>query len=233
PGNALASIVASLHDADRRVTISGYYDDVRELTDVENARIADLPFEDAAYAEAVGVDALTGENGFTTLQRKWARPTLDVNGMIGGFTGKGAMTVIPSKVSSKMSMRIVPDQDPETISKAFDDAVRAACPPGIRLEIQTHAMCGPYISDLDSVGMKAAAEAMTLGFRAPPVYMREGGSLPILPLFKEVLGADSLMLGFCEPDCNAHSPNEFFGLDDFHRGIRTAATFLHLLSGSK
>ncbi|MHC5109641.1 MAG: dipeptidase [Planctomycetota bacterium] len=231
PGNALADIVASLKDADQRVTIPGYYEKVRELTDVEKERIKALPFSDNEYAASLGLEDLQGEQGYSTLERKWARPTLDVNGMIGGFTGEGAMTVIPARVSSKMSMRIVPDQDPAEISSAFDDAVQAACPPGIKIEITTHAMCGPYVADLDSPGMRAAERAIKAGYGKDPIFMREGGSLPILPLFKQILGADSLMPGFCYPDCNAHGPNEFFKIADLHAGTRTIAMFLNELAG--
>ncbi len=230
PGNALATIIAALRDADNRVTVPGFYDDVRELTSEERGRISELPFDEAAYLAAMGAPALAGEKGYSTLERRWARPTLDVNGIFGGFTGEGAATVIPAKVSAKVSMRIVPDQDPDKVSKAFDEAVRRACPPGVNLEITTHGGCRAYVSPTDSPGMRAAADAIKAGFGRPPVLIREGGTLPILPLFKEVLGADSLMLGLCVPDCNAHGPNEFFGLSDFHSGTKMAAHFMHLLA---
>ncbi len=233
PGNALAAIVASLRDGDNRVTIPGFYDNVRDLTNDERAAIKKLPFDEDGYRQSIDVPSLEGERGFSTLERKWARPTLDVNGMIGGFTDEGASTVIPAKMSGKMSMRIVPDQDPERISEAFDAAVRAACPPGVKLEIKTHASCSAYLGELDSPGMKAASAAIEAGFGKAPVFIREGGSLPILPLFKDVLGADSLMLGFCTPDCNAHGPDEYFRIDDLHRGTKTSACFMNLLAGAK
>ncbi len=223
PGNALATIIASLRDRDNRVTIPGFYDDVRSLTEEEKARMRELPFQEAEYIEAMGAPSLEGEKGFSTLERRWARPTLDVNGMIGGFTGEGAATVIPAKVSAKVSMRIVPDQDPQKISEAFDEAVRAACPAGVGLAIIDHGSCAAYVAPLDSPGMAAAQDAIEAGFGKRPVFTREGGTLPILPLFKDVLGADSLMIGLCLPDCNAHGPNEFFALLDFQNGIRTAA----------
>jgi acetylornithine deacetylase/succinyl-diaminopimelate desuccinylase-like protein len=232
PGNALAAIIASLRDADRRVTIPGFYDDVRELTDEERAAMKQLPFDEEGYRTVMGVPVLDGEEGYTTLERRWARPTLDVNGLLAGFTGKGASTVIPAQAVAKVSMRIVPDQDPERISEAFDRAVRAAVPGGVTLDIATHAMCGAYLASLDSPGIKAAADAIEAGFGKPPVFTREGGSLPILPLFKDVLGADSLLMGFCHPDCNAHGPDEFFGLADFQNGIKTAAYFMERLARS-
>lgn len=233
PGNALAQIITSMRDANNRVTIPGFYNDVLELTDAERERMRELPFDESEYLKQMGAPALDGEAGYTTLERRWARPTLDVNGMFGGFTGEGASTIIPAKVSAKVSMRIVPDQNPEKISAAFDQTVKAAAPPGVRVEILTHAACGPYVSNLDSPGMAAAVEAVTAGFGKPPVFTREGGSLPILPLFKDVLGADSLLIGLCVPECNAHGPNEFFALDDFHNGIRTAAHFIHRLGQVK
>ncbi|UCE60600.1 MAG: dipeptidase [Phycisphaerales bacterium] len=226
PGNVLAEIIASLKDADNRVTIPGFYDDVRELTDEERDSIRSLDFDEAGYLAAMGAPSLDGEQGYTTLERRWARPTCDVCGLFGGFTGEGASTIIPATVMGKVSMRLVPDQDPEGISKAFDDAVRAAAPKGVKLEIKTHATCAPYVCPLESPGMKAATEAIEAGFGTKPLLTREGGSLPILPLFKEVLGADSLLMGFCNPDCNAHGPNEFLGVDDFHNGIKAAAHFV-------
>jgi acetylornithine deacetylase/succinyl-diaminopimelate desuccinylase-like protein len=230
PGNALATIIAALRDADNRVTIPHFYDDVRELTGEERARLKELPFDESAYLAAMGAPALTGEKGYGTLERRWARPTVDVNGMFGGFTGEGASTIIPAKVSAKVSMRIVPDQNPDKVSKAFDEAVRALCPPGVMVEIRSHGACAAYVTPMDSPGMRVAADAMEAGFGKRPYFIREGGTLPILPLFKEVLGADSLMMGFCVPDCNAHGPNEFMALSDFHAGIKTAAHFMHLLA---
>ncbi len=232
PGNALAVIIASLRDKENRVTIPGFYDNVRSLGDDERARMKEVPFDESAYLASMGAPGLDGEAGFSTLERRWVRPTLDVNGLMGGFVGEGASTVIPAKVMGKVSMRIVPDQDPEAISKAFDDAVYAAAPKRVRVEILTHAIAGPYVGPIDSAGMAAAADAMEAGFGKRPVFTREGGTLPILPLFKEVLGADSLMMGFCDPNCNAHGPNEFFSLSDFHRGTKTAAHFYHRLAAT-
>ena len=230
PGNALASMIASLRDGDNRVTIPGFYEDVRDLAPGEQAQLTELPFDENAYLDTMGAPALGGEKGYTTLERRWVRPTLDVNGMIGGFTGEGASTVIPARVSAKVSMRIVPDQNPDRISKAFDTAIRKACPDGVRLEILDHGSAAAYVAPTESVGMKAAAGAIEAGFGKRPFLIREGGTLPILPLFKEVLGADSLMLGFCVPDCNAHGPNEFFVLSDFHAGTRTSAHLMNLLA---
>ncbi len=233
PGNALASIIASLKDIYNRCTIPGFYDDVRELDDAEREQLLNLPFDEAAYRQSLGVDELVGERGYPTQLRKWVRPTLDVNGICGGFTGEGASTIIPAKVMAKVSMRLVPDQDPAKISQAFDQTVKAAAPAGVRVEVHTHASCGPYVSELGSPGMTAAAAAIEAAWGKAPVFMREGGSLPILPMFKEILGADSIMMGFCDPNSNVHGPNEWLGLDDFHNGIKAAAHFLDKLAVQK
>jgi acetylornithine deacetylase/succinyl-diaminopimelate desuccinylase-like protein len=230
PGNALAKIIASLRDHENRVTIPGFYDDVRDLAVEEKKKMNALPFDEEGYRRTIGVSELDGEKGYTTIERRWARPTLDVNGMFGGFTGKGASTIIPMKVSAKVSMRLVPDQDPDKIARAFDETVMRLAPRGVKIEILNHSHCGPYVSNLNSPGMEAAKKAVALGYGKEPVFIREGGSLPILPMFKQVLGADSLMIGFCLPDCNAHGPNEFFALEDLHCGARTAAHFMNLMS---
>jgi acetylornithine deacetylase/succinyl-diaminopimelate desuccinylase-like protein len=226
PGNALCKIINSLRDSDNRVTIPGFYEQVRAISATEKTQMKGLPFNEDAYRQGMGVSSLEGEKGFTTLERRWARPTVDVNGLFGGFMGKGGSTIIPAKVGCKISMRLVPDQDFQKISKAFDAAVLAAAPPGVKVEVHTHSACAPYVAPLESPGMKAAAQALEAGFGKAPVFIREGGTLPILPLFKQVLGADSLMLGFCMPDCNAHGPNEFFGLSDLHNGSKAAAHFM-------
>lgn len=230
PGNALAVIIASLRDKDNRVTIPGFYDDVRPIGDDERKKMAALNFDEKGYMNAMGCPSLEGEKGFSTLERRWARPTVDVNGLGGGFMGEGASTVIPARVFGKVSMRIVPDQDPAKIAKAFEKAVMAAAPPGVRVEILDHSSCSAYVSPMGTTGMDAAGEALKLGFGKAPVFIREGGTLPILPMFKKVLGADSIMMGFCMPDCNAHGPNEYFGLDDFHKGTRASAYFVDVLA---
>ncbi|MCO6437470.1 MAG: dipeptidase [Phycisphaerae bacterium] len=233
PGNALAAIIAALRDAKNRVTIPGFYDDVREPTDEERKRMKALPFDERKYAETIGVPELDGEAGYSTIERRWARPTLDVNGLLGGFIGEGSSTVIPARVMAKVSMRIVPNQDPEKIGRAFDDVVRKLTPKGVRLEIKHHASAGAYMCPLDSPGMKAVETAVERGFGKKPVFIREGGTLPILPLFKQVLGAESLMPGFCVPDCNAHGPNEFLAVEDFIRGIKTSAHLMQLMGEMK
>ena len=210
PGNVLARIIAGLKDQNGRITIPGFYDDVRDLTPQERQSIAALPFDEQAYLESLGSPALHGEAGYTTLERRWTRPTLDVNGLFGGFMGEGASTIIPARMTAKVSMRIVPDQQPQTIAKAFDDAVRARTPDGTRVEIIDHAHAPPYVCPLDCPGLKAGMAALEAGYGKKPALIREGGTLPILAMFRQVLGAESIMLGFCDPNCNAHGPNEFF-----------------------
>ena len=230
PGNVLAKIIASLKDADEHVTIPGFYDDVQTISPAERDALAGLPFDEAAYLESTGSPALSGEAGFTTLQRRWVRPTLDVNGLFGGFAGEGGSTIIPARVGAKVSMRVVPDQDPQKISAAFDEAVRSLAPDGVRVEIKTMAAAAAYVCPLDSPGLKAAVEAVAGGYGKRPVLIREGGTLPILPMFREVLGAESIMMGFCVPDCRAHGPNEFFALHDLFCGTKSAARFLDSLA---
>jgi acetylornithine deacetylase/succinyl-diaminopimelate desuccinylase-like protein len=230
PANALAVIIASLRDQDNRVTIPGFYDDVRPLADDEKKKMKTLPFDEDAYRKGMGVSSLEGEKGYSTLERRWARPTLDVNGLLSGFTGKGSSTIIPSIAMAKVSMRIVPDQDPKIIAKAFKEAVKKAAPPGVEIEILDHASAGAYVCPINTPGVAAATEAFKKGYGKAPVLIREGGTLPILPMFKEVLGAESIMMGLCMSDCNAHGPNEFFHLSDLHNGAKSSAHFVNELA---
>ena len=227
PANVLAEVIASLTDGDGRVTIPGFYDDVQPLGDAERKSLAALDFDEAAYLATLGSPALTGEAGYTTLQRRWARPTLDVNGLSAGYQGQGASTIIPARATAKISMRLVPQQDPEAISASFDRLVRQVCGDRVRVQIAEHGLCRAYMAPLDSQWMAAARRALEAGFGQKPALIREGGTLPILPTFKEMLGADCLLLGFCRPDCNAHGPNEFFHIEDFLAGAVTGA---HLLA---
>jgi len=226
PGNVLAAIVASLHDARNKVTIPGFYEDVMPLSDEERERLAEVGLTETQLLEKTGSPAPAGEPGYSAAERCCARPTLDVNGLVSGYAGEGAATIIPSRAIAKVSMRLVAHQDPGRISRAFDQAVRQACPPTVKLAIENYAHCPAYIAPTDSPGMRAAIKALTDSYGRRPLLTREGGTLPILPLFKEVLGADSLMLGFAVPDCNLHSPNEFFCLRDFGTGTRCVLRFL-------
>ncbi|MFQ5422898.1 MAG: dipeptidase [Phycisphaerae bacterium] len=232
PANELAKLIASFHDAEARVTIPGFYDAVREMSADEVKMMESLPYDEARFLADVGSPKTHGEKGYGALHRRWARPTLDVNGIYGGYMEPGSSTIIPSFAGAKISMRLVPDQKAEEIDRLFEEAVRARVPDTVVVEILSHACCDPYLANLDSPGMKAARKAIGSGFGKEPVLIREGGSLPILPMFKQILGADSLMLGYCQPNCNAHSPNEFLHVRDFEAGMRSTAALFGLLDAA-
>ena len=230
PANVLAALIAGLHDADGRVTIPGFYDDVAEISAGERAQINALPFDERQYLADVGSPAACGERGYTTNERRWMRPTLDVNGIYGGFMAEGANTIIPARAGAKVSMRLVPNQSGERLSARFDETIRARCPATVRLEILNHGHADAYVAPLDSRPMQAARKALHESFGREPAFIREGGSLPILPMFRRLLGADSLMLGFAGPNCNAHGPNEKACLADLDRGAEAVARLLaHLV----
>jgi acetylornithine deacetylase/succinyl-diaminopimelate desuccinylase-like protein len=226
PANVLAELVASLTDGDGRVTIPGFYDDVQPPSDGERKSLAALGFDEGAYLASLGSPALAGEAGYTTLERRWTRPTLDVNGLSAGYQGQGASTIIPARASAKISMRLVPQQDPEAISASFDRLVRQICGNRVRAQIAEHGLCRAYMAPPDSPWMAAARRALAAGFGRQPALIREGGTLPILPVFKEMLGVDCLLLGYCRPDCNAHGPNEFFHIEDFVAGAVSGVRLL-------
>ncbi len=223
PATVLAQVIAGLRDADERVTIPGFYDDVAAPSDDERRQLRSLPLADEEFAAAIGAPGVAGECGFSTNERRWVRPTLDVNGIYGGFMAEGANTIIPKMAGAKVSMRLVPDQDGGKLSEQFDAAVRTLCPDTVRLEILNHGHADAYATSLDSKPMRAAHRALREAFEREPALVREGGSLPILPMFKKVLGADSLMLGFAGPNCNAHGPNENAVLADLDRGAEAVA----------
>ncbi|MFM2094717.1 MAG: Succinyl-diaminopimelate desuccinylase [Planctomycetota bacterium] len=231
PANALCRILASLIDAQGRIQIPGFYDDVVALTDRERKQFAALPFDEQDFQNQIGVKGLTGEAGFTTLERRWARPTFDINGVWGGYQGEGAKTVLPAKAGAKFSFRLVPNQDPHKISESLKQFLHTLCPPGITMElIDMHGATGVLVP-LDSPYMAAASRAIEVGFGKSPVYIREGGSIPIVTKFKTALGVDTLLLGWGLNDDNAHSPNEKFNLADFQRGIQASAQLWHELAG--
>ena len=224
PCNALSVLLASLKGPDGRILIPGFYDAVRPLADWERAEFAKLPFSEAEFQASVGVTSLEGEVGFTTLERKWARPTCDVNGIYGGYQGPGPKTVLPCKAGAKFSFRLVPDQNPKTISVLFRACVQRVCPPGIVIEkIVDHHGAPAVLVNVETPGMQAAVRAIEVGFGKAPFFIREGGSIPVVGLLKEHLGVDTLLLGWGQSDDNLHGPNEKFSLADFHRGIKSSA----------
>jgi acetylornithine deacetylase/succinyl-diaminopimelate desuccinylase-like protein len=227
PATVLARIITSLHDPKTwRIRAPGFYDDVRPLTTWERRQFRALPFSEKNYRRALGVPRLAGEAGYSTLERRWARPTLEVNGIFGGYQGEGGKTVIPSWAGAKFTARLVPNQKPDHVLRCIKRHLRRVTPPGVRLEITDQHGCEAYIAPVRSRWTQAAERALRSAWGKHPVYIREGGSIPIVTAFKRILGADSLMIGLGLPDANAHAPNENFDLDVFAKGIATSRALL-------
>ena len=231
PIQALSEMIASLHDKNGKITIKGFYDNVRALTKTERNAYKKLPWSDKNYAKQLGLKHLYGEKGFTTLERLWARPTLECNGIWGGYTGEGAKTVLPSKASAKISMRLVPDQTSTKAAKLFEQHLKKIAPKTITVRVKALHGGEPAITSIDSPGVRAAVVALEKAFGKKPLYQREGGSIPIVVQFKNILGLDTVLLGFGLPDENAHAPNEFINLDNFFGGMRTCVHFYDELPG--
>ncbi|TFG66426.1 MAG: dipeptidase, partial [Gemmatimonadales bacterium] len=231
PANALAEIIAGLKDENERVTIPGFYDRVRDVTDADRLDMEKLPHSDEAFLAETGAPALDGEAGYTTMERLGYRPTLDVNGMLSGFTGEGAKTVLPARAMAKISMRLVPNQDPGEIEKLFTEHVMRIAPNGVTVKVKSHHGGWPWAADPTHPVFDAAAAALKSAFGREPVYMREGGSIPIIPLFEQTFQAPVLLLGFGLPGSNLHAPNEWIDLATYHLGIETIARFYDELGG--
>jgi acetylornithine deacetylase/succinyl-diaminopimelate desuccinylase-like protein len=225
PANALAQIVAALKGPDGRIRIPGFYDDVAPITDAEREAWAALPFDETAYKDSLGVDQLVGETGFTTLERRWARPTLDVNGIWSGFHGDGSKTIIPGKAHAKLSCRLVADQDPDRIFDQLRSFVLEIAPPGVHVDVHKLGVGLPTLTSPDLPATKAAARAIAATFGREPVYIREGGSIPFVATFENLLQLPVVLLGFVPPDGNFHAPNEWMDLDNFETGIRATARY--------
>jgi acetylornithine deacetylase/succinyl-diaminopimelate desuccinylase-like protein len=215
PANALAQIIASLKGPDGRVRIPGFYDDVQPLSDDERASLEMLPFDEEAFRLRTGVSALVGEVGFSVLERKGARPTLDVNGIWGGFTGEGSKTIIPAHAHAKVSCRLVTAQVPSRIFEALRDYVAEIAPPGVTVTVQLLGGAMPSLTPTDHPVTQAAARAIEATFGRAPVYIREGGSIPICASFESILGLPVVLLGFSQPDEHAHAPNEWIDLNNY------------------
>jgi len=226
PALALVKIVASMKDESDRITIPHFYDDVRELTKKEKDGFASLPFDSEAYKKDLGVRELSGEKEFTPLERVWARPTLEVNGISSGFTGEGAKTVLPARAMAKISMRLVPDQDHVEIAKAFENCVHSVAPDWVDVTVKSLHGGEAWVAQLDHPALVAAANAIEKGFGKRPVFQREGGSIPVVAAFTELLKAPTVLMGIGLPDENAHAPNENLDLDNFYAGIKSSAYFL-------
>ncbi len=226
PAFVLSQILSALKDDNDRVLIPGFYDRVRELTPEEKEAFASLPFDEGAFCADLGVRKLAGEKGYTPLEQLWARPTLEVNGLLSGFTGEGAKTVLPSLGMAKVSMRLVPDQDYSEIDELFERFVRSLAPETVSLEVTRMHGGQPWVASLDHPALRAAANAVEAGFGKRPVFQREGGTIPIVSDFQEVLGIPTVLMGIGLPDENAHAPNENLYLPHFFNGIKASAYFL-------
>lgn len=225
PINALCEMIAKLKDDKNRITIPGFYDKVVELSAEERAAMAKAPFDLEAYKADLGIEDVAGEEGYTTLERVSVRPTLDVNGIWGGYTGEGAKTVIASKAYAKISMRLVPNQESEEITRLFSNYFTSLAPKGVKVKIDYHHGGEPVVTPTDSVAYKAAELAMEQTFGKKPIPQRGGGSIPIVQLFKSMLGVNSVLMGFGLDSDAIHSPNENFGLFNYYKGIETIPYF--------
>jgi len=221
PANALAQIIAALKGPDGRIRIPGFYDDVVPLSETDRADLAALPFDEVAYLERLGLPSLVGEVGYTTLERRGGRPTLDVNGIWGGFTGAGSKTIIPAHAHAKVSCRLVVDQEPQRIFERLKAYVEEIAPPGVTTTVTLLGGGRPSLTPRDHPATRAAARAIEATFGRAPVYIREGGSIPVCASFETILGLPVVLLGFVQPDCNAHAPNEWMDLGNYETGIRT------------
>jgi acetylornithine deacetylase/succinyl-diaminopimelate desuccinylase-like protein len=226
PINVACKLIASLHDEQGRVAVPGFYDSVRPLTDQERANWASLPFDEEGTRQSIGAERLTGEEGYTTLERRWGRPTLDCNGILGGFTGEGAKTVLPSEAMVKFSCRLVPDQTPEEIEDKLEAFLRAQAPDSVRIRVKRMHGGRPVIVDVENPAVQSARRALSQAFGADAVFIRGGGSIPVVADFTDILNTPSVLMGFGLPDDRLHSPNEKYNLDCFYGGILAATLFL-------
>ena len=226
PINALCHIIAKLKDEQGWILIPGFYDDVKPLDEKEREMLAEAAVEEESILQTTGAPGVWGESQYTLDERMSARPTLDVNGIIGGYTGLGAKTIIPSSVHAKISMRLVSDQDPLQIARAFESYVRELAPPSVTVQVRRHSLASPALIDYETTAVAAATKACEEVFGARPLLAREGGSIPVVGDFQQHLGLGSLMLGFGLPDDRIHSPNERFYLPNFFRGVETIIRFL-------
>lgn len=225
PANALAELIAGMHDEQGRVTLPGFYDSVRPLSDEEREQIARLPIDDRHYLDQTGVPALYGEAGFTPSERTGARPTLDVNGLLSGFTGEGSKTVLPAWAMAKLSMRLVPDQDPAEIHRQLLRYLEERAPGDVRWEVKVMAGGPASISDRSGPGVQAMSKAMEMVWGLRPYFKREGGSIPVVAQMQKILGIESVVAGFGLPDDNIHAPNEKQHLPTWYRGMETLVHF--------
>jgi acetylornithine deacetylase/succinyl-diaminopimelate desuccinylase-like protein len=230
PAIALCRLLAQVHDQKGRIVIPGFYDDVAPLTAYERKELARIPFNASQYRKFLGVPQLFGERGFTPDEQRTSRPTFEINGLTSGYQGEGSKTIVPSWARAKITMRLVPRQDPDKVSRMAIAFLRKHCPPTMRLEVQGGHGAEAYLVSPKSAGAQAALRALRKAFNREPVLLRKGGSIPIVNQFRRILGADTLLLGLALPDDNAHSPNEKFDLGLFACGQRMSACLWQELS---
>ncbi|HAS40014.1 MAG TPA: dipeptidase [Microscillaceae bacterium] len=231
PINVLCKMIDSLRDGNNHITIPGFYDDVAEVSADERAQMAKIPFDEVQYRADLDIDAVDGEAGFSTLERTSIRPTLDVNGIWGGYIGEGAKTVLPSKAYAKISMRLVPNQSSEKITQLFEDHFKSIAPKSVKVVVTPHHGGEPAVTPTDSVGYQAASKAFEKIWGKTPIPKREGGSIPIVALFEEELGLKTVLLGFGLDSDAIHSPNEHYGVLNYFKGIETITEFYQQYAG--
>lgn len=225
PINILSKMIASLMDGNNHITIPGFYDKVVELSQEERVQMAKAPITDDTYINSLDLGDVEGEKGYSSLERTCIRPTLDVNGIWGGYTGEGAKTVLPSKAFAKISMRLVPNQDSDEITKLFQDHFESIAPKSVKVKVTPHHGGTPYVTPTDFAGYKAAHKAMNDSFGKEPIPVRGGGSIPIVAMFEEILGIKSVLMGFGLDSDAIHSPNEHYGIFNYMKGIETIPLF--------
>ncbi len=232
PNFALAQIISSLKDSEGRILIPGFYDDVAPMSNREKEELSRLPFDQERFRAEVGAPELFGEKGYGTLERVWSRPTLEVNGLCGGFTGEGAKTVIPATAMAKISMRLAPDQDPDRIAHLFERHLKTITPDSVELTLTRMHGGKPWLTPIDHPAIRAASRAFEKGFGASPVFVREGGTIPVVTTLAKTLGLSTVLMGVGLPDENAHAPNERMDLGNYQNGIVSVAHFFDQFSGS-
>jgi acetylornithine deacetylase/succinyl-diaminopimelate desuccinylase-like protein len=233
PAMVLAQVLAQMKDRGGRIRIPGFYDDVVPLQEEERKAWASLPFNEKQYKKDFGIPKLFGESGYTTLERTWARPTFEVNGLLSGFTGEGAKTVLPAVAMAKVSMRLVPNQSPDTVARLFEEYVKKVTPKTVELKVTRMHGGKPWMTSYDNPFVQAAARAIEKGFGQKPVFTREGGSIPVVSTFQEELGLPSVLFGVGLPDENAHAPNEKLDVGNFHGGIIASAILYDEISKTR
>jgi acetylornithine deacetylase/succinyl-diaminopimelate desuccinylase-like protein len=232
PIHALVEIVNSFHNANGQITVEGFYDKVQELTSDEKAAYESLGIQDESYIKQLGVTEMFGEKGFTTLERTWVRPTLEVNGIYGGFQGEGIKTVLPSEAHAKITCRLVPDQDPDEIAALLQAHIKAHTPPGVSVEVSLFDKGAPFVTPFDHPAIQAAGRAYEKVYNVPTSYTRGGGSIPIVATFDQILSKPVVLMGFGLPDENFHAPNEHFHLENFDKGMVTLCHYWYELEQS-